>query len=60
MSASGPSGPLVECKIVISFLSISRCKYNICFGCSKEQFALEGSPEYPEHMCWFGNKKIKF
>ena len=38
-------------KIVNFFLPMN---FNICFGCSKEPF------EYPQHMFWLRNKKIKF
>ena len=44
-------------KNVIIFLPIS---FNICFGCSKEPSHWDGSFEYPQHMFWLRNKKIKF
>ena len=46
-----------ECKIINIFLPIS---FNICFGCSKEPSHWDGSFEYPQHMFWLRNKKIKF
>ena len=48
---------IVECKIVIIFLSIS-C--NMCFGCSKESSHPDGSFVYPQHMFWLRNKKNNF
>ena len=44
-------------KIVIIFLTIS---LNMCFGCSKEPSHRDGSFEYPQHIFWLRNKKIKF
>ena len=44
-------------KIVIIFLPIN---FNICFGCSKEPSHWDGSFEYPQHMFWLRNNKIKF
>ena len=44
-------------KIVNIFLPIN---VNICFGCWKELTHWEGSFEYPQHMFWLRNKKIKF
>ena len=44
-----------EHKIVNVSLPIS---FNMCFGCSKEPFHLDGSFEYPQHMLWLRNKKI--
>ena len=32
----------------------------MCFWCSKEPSHQDGSFEYPQHMCWLRNKKIKF
>ena len=39
------------------FLLIS---FNICFGYSKEPSHWDCSFEYPQHMFWLRNKKIKF
>ena len=39
------------------FLLIS---FNIYFGSSKELSHWDGSFEYPQHMFWLRNKKIKF
>ena len=44
-------------KIVNIFLPIN---FNINFGCSKEPSHLDGFFEYPQHMFWLRNKKIKF
>ena len=44
-------------KSVNIFLPIN---FNICFGRSKEPFHLDGSFEYPQHMFWLRNKKVKF
>ena len=33
--------------------------FNKCFGCSIEPSHWEGSFEYPQHMFWLRNKKIK-
>ena len=38
------------------FLSIN---FDMCFGCSKEPSHRDGSFEYPQHMFWLRNKKIK-
>ena len=46
-----------QLKIVNIFLPIN---FNICFGCSKERSHRDGSFEYPQHMFWLRNKKIKF
>ena len=46
-----------ECKIVNIFLAIS---FNICLGCLKELSDWDGSFEYPQHMFWMRNKKVKF
>ena len=48
---------IYERKIVNISLPIS---LNICFGCPKEPSHWDGSFEYPQHMFWFRNKKIKF
>ena len=32
----------------------------MCFGCSKEPSHWDGTFEYPQHMFWLRNKKIKF
>ena len=34
--------------------------FNICFGCSKEPSHWDDSFQYPQHMSWLRNKKIKF
>ena len=44
-------------KIVINFLSI---RFNMCFGCLKEQSHRDGSFEYPQHMFWLRNNKMIF
>ena len=44
-------------RIVIICLPLS---LNMCFGCSKEPSHGDGSFEYPQHMFWLRNKKIKF
>ena len=46
-----------ECKLVNIFLPIS---FNICFGCSKEPFHLDGAFEYQQHIFWFRNKNNNF
>ena len=46
-----------ESKIVNIFLSVS---LNMCFGCSKELFHLDGSFEYPQHIFWLRIKKNIF
>ena len=46
----------VQRKFVNIFLPIN---FNICFGCSKEPSHWDGSFEYPQHMFWLRNKKIK-
>ena len=33
---------------------------SICFGCSKEPSHRDGSFEFPQHMFWLRNKKMKF
>ena len=43
-------------KIAIIFLSIS---LNMCFECSKEGSHRDGSFEYPQHMFWLWNKKVR-
>ena len=34
--------------------------FSICFGCSKEPSHGDGSFEYPQHMFWWRNRKLKF
>ena len=46
-----------ERKSVNIFLSIS---LNMCFGCSKEPSLGDDSFEYPQHIFWLRNKKMKF
>ena len=47
----------IQRTIVNIFVPIN---FNICFGWSKELSHLDGSFEYPQHMFWLRNKKIKF
>ena len=44
-------------KIINIFLPIN---LNVCFGCSKEPSHCDSSFEYPQHMFWLRNKKVKF
>ena len=44
-------------KIVNKFFPIN---FNICFWRSKEPSHRDGSFEYPKHMFWLRNKKIKY
>ena len=40
-------------------LSTHNICFNICFGCSKEQYHSDGSFEYQQHMFWLRNNEIK-
>ena len=44
-------------KILNIFLPII---FGISFGCSKEPSHLDSSFEYPQHLFWLRNEKIKF
>ena len=46
-----------QSKIGNIFLPIS---FNLCFGCSKEPSHSDGSFEYPQHIFWLRNRKVKF
>ena len=47
-------------KIAAKIVNISLLiNFTKCFGCSKEPSYCDGSFEYPKHMFWLRNKKIK-